>query len=148
MNATREPDNRPDTDRLSRSYDPEVERGEGWILFAGIMLAIAGVLNAIWGIAAIDDSTYFNGDNRFVIFDSLNTWGWFLLIVGILQLGAAFAVWTRHTYGQVAGIAFAALNAMLLLFTVNVFPIAAFMLFIVDLLVIYGLAVYGGRQRA
>ena len=37
---------------------------------------------------------------------------------------------------------------MLLLFTVNVFPIAAFMLFIVDLLVIYGLAVYGGRQRA
>ena len=148
MNATREPDNRADTDRRSRGYDPEAERGEGWILFAGIMLAIAGVLNVIWGIGAIDDSTYFNGDNRFVIFDSLNTWGWFLLIVGILQLGAAFSVWTRHTYGQVAGIAFAALNAMLLLFTVNVFPIAAFMLFIVDLLVIYGLAVYGGRQRA
>ena len=148
MNATREPDNQPDTDRLSRSYEPEAERGDGWILFAGIMLAIAGVLNAIWGIAAIDDSTYFNGDNRFVIFDDLKTWGWFLLIVGILQLGAAFAVWTRHTYGQVAGIAFASFNAMILLFTVNVFPIAAFMLFIVDLLVIYGLAVYGGRQRA
>ena len=147
MNATHEPDNRREADRPSRGYDPEAERGEGWILFAVIMLAIAGVLNAIWGIAAIDDSTYFNGDNRFVIFDDLKTWGWFLLIVGILQLGAAFSVWTRHTYGQLAGIAFASLNAMLLLFTVNVFPIAAFMLFIVDLLVIYGLAVYGGRQR-
>ena len=41
MNATREPDNRPDADRHSRGYDPEAERGEGWILFAGIMLAIA-----------------------------------------------------------------------------------------------------------
>ena len=126
----------------------EARRGEGWILFAGVMLMLAGILNAIWGIAAIDDSTYFNGDNRFVIFDSLNTWGWFLLLVGILQLVAAFSVWNRHAYGQMAGIFFASLNAMILLFTVNVFPFAAFMLFIVDLLVIYGLAVYGGRQRA
>ena len=41
----------------------------------------------------------------------------------------------------------ATLNAVILLFTVNAFPIAALMLFIVDLLVIYGLAVYGGRPR-
>ena len=123
-------------------------RGEGFILFAGVMLALAGVLNAIWGIAAIDDSTYFNGDNRFVIFDDLKTWGWLLLIVGILQLVAAFSVWSRHAFGQVAGIAFAGVNAMILLFTVNVCPIAAFMLFIVDLLVIYALAVYGGRRHA
>ena len=39
------------------------------------MLALAGFLNVIWGIGAIDDSTYFNGDNRFVIFDDLKTWG-------------------------------------------------------------------------
>ncbi len=129
------------------SYEPEAQRGEGWVLFAGIMLMFAGVLNAIWGIAAIDDSAYFVGDDRFVIFDDLNTWGWFLLIVGVMQLIAAVSVWNRHTYGQLAGITFAGLNAMILLFTVNVFPFAAFMLFIVDILVIYGLAVYGGRQR-
>ena len=40
MNATHEPDDLGDADRHSRRYDPEVERGEGWILFAGIMLAI------------------------------------------------------------------------------------------------------------
>ena len=129
------------------SYEPEAQRGEGWVTFAGIMLMFAGFLNAIWGIAAIGDSAYFIGDERFVIFDDLNTWGWFLLIVGVLQLVAALSVWNRHTYGRLAGIAFASLNAMILLFTVNVFPFAAFMLFIVDMLVIYGLAVYGGRQR-
>ncbi len=36
---------------------------------------------------------------------------------------------------------------MILLFTVNAYPFAAFMLFIVDLLVIYGLVVYGARGR-
>ena len=71
-----------------------------------------------------------------------------MLLVGILQLIAAFSVWNRGTYGQLFGIAFASLNAMILLFTVNAYPFAAFMLFIVDILIIYGLAVYGGRQRA
>ena len=130
------------------SRETEVSRGDGWILFAGMMLLLAGILNTIWGIAAIDDSTFFTDESRYVIFDSLNTWGWFLLIVGVLQLVAAFSIWNRHAYGQVFGIACASLNAMILLFTVNAFPFAAFMLFIVDLLVIYGLAVSGGRRQA
>jgi hypothetical protein len=125
-----------------------VRAGEGWITFAGAMLVFAGLANLIWGIAAIDDSGYFNGEHRFVNFDSLNTWGWFLLIVGVLQLIAAFSVWNRGTYGQLFGIATASLNAMILLFTVNAYPFAAFMLFLVDILVIYGLAVYGGRSPA
>ena len=132
---------------MNTNYEPERYRGEGWIAFAGIMLALAGFLNTIWGIAAIDDSSFFTDEGRYVIFDSLNTWGWFLLIVGILQLIAAFSVWNRHTFGQLFGIMCATVNAVILLFTVNAFPFAAFMLFMVDLLVIYGLAMYGGRPR-
>jgi hypothetical protein len=128
------------------TYDES--RGEGWVLFAGMMLMLAGFLNAIFGIAAIDDSVWFSGDDRYVIFDDLHTWGWFLLIVGVLQLVGSFSVWNRHSFGRVLGIACASLNAMILLFTVNAFPIAAFMLFVVDLLVIYGLTVYGGPAAA
>ena len=39
-------------------------------------------------------------------------------------------------------------SALVILFTVNAFPFAAFMVFIVDVLVIYGLAVYGGQRTA
>jgi len=126
---------------------PPVYPGEGWIAFAGIMMALAGFLNIIWGIAAIDDSAFFTDEGRYVIFDDLSTWGWFLLILGVLQLVAAFSIWNRHTFGQVFGIACASVNAMIILFTVNAYPFAAFMLFIVDLLIIYGLAAYGGRPR-
>ena len=58
-------------------------------IFAGTMLAFAGVVNFIWGIAAIDNSSFFTDEGRYVLFDNLSTWGWFFLIVGILQFFAA-----------------------------------------------------------
>ena len=42
---------------MSGSYDPENQRGVGWLVFAGTMLGLAGVVNVIWGIAAIDNSS-------------------------------------------------------------------------------------------
>jgi len=123
------------------------QRGDGWVLFAGIMLMVVGFLNLVYGIAAIDDSAFFTGDARYVIFDDLNTWGWFYLIIGVLQLIAAFSIWNRGGYGRVIGIATAAGNAMIVLFTVNAYPFAAFMIFLIDIMVIYGLAVYGGREE-
>jgi hypothetical protein len=135
------------------SYDPETRyqvdpRGEGWVLFAGIMIMILGFMNTIWGIAAIDGSSFFTDEGRYVIFDDLNTWGWFLLLVGITQLIAAFSIWNRHAFGRWIGIITASVNFIILLFTINAFPFAAFMLMIVDILVIYGLIVYGGRSGA
>jgi len=121
-------------------------RGDGWVLFAGVMVLIAGFLNCIYGIAALDDSSFFAAGSRFVIFDDLNTWGWIHLIVGLLQLVAAFSIWSRHAYGRVIGVASATISAITILMFVNAAPFAAFAIFILDLLVIYGLVAYGGRQ--
>lgn len=124
-----------------------VRYGEGWIAFAGIVLMIAGFLNFIWGIAAIDNSSFFTDEGRFILFDDLNTWGWFFLIVGVLQMAAAVSIWNRNAFGQIFGIFAASVNILVLLFTVNAYPFAAFMLFIIDLLVIYALTAYGGRPE-
>ena len=40
------------------------------------------------------------------------------------------------------------MNFVILLFTVNAFPFAALMVMIIDILVIYGLVAYGGRERS
>jgi uncharacterized membrane protein HdeD (DUF308 family) len=122
--------------------------GEGWIAFAGIVLAIAGFLNFVWGIAAIDDSSFFTHDGRYILFDDLNTWGWFFVVVGVLQMAAAVSIWNRGTYGQILGIFSASVNILILLFTVNAYPFAAFMVFIIDVLVIYALTAYGGPLPA
>lgn len=128
--------------------DSYEKTGDGWVLFAGVMILIAGFINFIFGWAAIDGSSFFTDEGRYVIFTDLNTWGWFLLIIGILQLVASFSIWSRHPYGRVIGIATASVSAVAILFTVNAYPFAAFMLFLIDMLVIYGLVAYGGRDRA
>ena len=129
------------------THEPGYREGEGWILFAGIVLVLAGFVNFIWGIAAIDNSSFFTDEGRFILFDDLNTWGWFFLIVGVLQMAAAVSIWNRNAFGQMFGIFAASANILVLLFTVNAYPFAAFMLFIVDLLVIYALTAYGGPER-
>src|ERR1700709_1329093 len=57
----------------------------GWWVFAGVLLLVAGVLNIIYGIAAIGDSKFFT-ENATYIISGLHTWGWVMLIIGVLEL--------------------------------------------------------------
>ena len=85
--------------QLDYSYY-EDEAGYGLVTFAGVMLLIVGVLNSLYGIAAIDDANVFVNDARYV-FGDLSTWGWFLVALGVLQLFAAFAIWRGIELGAV-----------------------------------------------
>ena len=78
-------------------------RGTGRVVFAAIIRGMLGVINIIYGIGALDDANYFVGDTRFVL-DNLNTLGWVLIILGIVQLTGGFSLAAGNTYGQVVGI--------------------------------------------
>jgi hypothetical protein len=39
----------------------------GWWIFAGILLGISGVLNVIWGIAAISESHFFVLNTHYIL---------------------------------------------------------------------------------
>lgn len=123
----------------------ETTEGAGWILFAGIILLLIGTLNVIWGIAAIDSATFFVEGDRYIISD-LSTWGWIMLIVGGLQLVAAFSIWAGGVYGRWLGIITACVGAVGALLTIPGFPLWSIAIFGVSLLVIYGLAAYGGQR--
>jgi hypothetical protein len=123
----------------------ESVKGGGWLLFAGIMILIAGTLNVIWGIAAIDKAHFFVEDKRFIISD-LSTWGWIILFVGVIQLIAAFSIWAGGEFGRWIGIFGASLSAIGALLSIPAYPLWSICIFGVDLLILYGLAAYGGRQ--
>jgi hypothetical protein len=129
----------------SKSMDDNVSvRGEGWLLFAGIMVFIAGVLNVIWGIAAIDKASFFVNDSHFLI-SNLSTWGWIVLIIGAIQLIAAFSIWAGNEFGRWIGIIGASLNSVSALMSIDAYPFWALCVFGLDILIIYGLAAYGGQ---
>lgn len=124
----------------------ESVKGGGWLLFAGIMILIAGTLNVIWGIAAIDKAHFFVEDKRFIISD-LSTWGWIILFVGVIQFIAAFSIWAGGEFGRWIGIFGASLSAVGALLSIPAYPLWSICIFGVDLLILYGLAAYGGRQE-
>ena len=121
--------------------------GQGLVTFAGVMIMIAGVLNTVYGIAAIDNANVFVRNARFVFAD-LSTWGWFLLALGIVQILAAFAIWRGTSWARWFGVACASCNAILQTLWMPAFPILALVILPLDILVIWGLLWYGGRRRA
>jgi hypothetical protein len=123
-----------------------VSGGGGWPVFAGILILIAAALNIIDGIAAIGNSTFFVGEAK-LIFNDLNTWGWVLLILGVVQLLAAFGIFVGNQAARWLGVVFASLNAIAQLLFISTNASFALAVFALDILVIYGLVAHG-RERA
>jgi hypothetical protein len=115
----------------------------GWVTFAGVMLFIAGVLNIIYGIAAIGDSKFFVQDQKYIL-SNLNTWGWVTLILGAFQLFAAFSLWSGGLYGRFVAILAATLSAFGALMSLPAYPFWSLAIFAIDIIVIYQVAMYGG----
>jgi hypothetical protein len=124
-----------------------IERRAGWVTFAGVMLLIAGVLNIIYGIAAIGDSSFFVNDTRY-IFSGLHTWGWVTLILGVIQLFAAFSLWGGGLYGRIVGIGAAGLSAIAALLSIPAYPLWSLAIFAIDIVIIHQIATRGTEGRS
>jgi hypothetical protein len=111
----------------------------GWWVFAGVLLLVAGVLNIIYGIAAIGDSKFFTENVTYII-SGLNTWGWIILIVGVLELVAAFSLFSGGEFGRWFGIFIAALNAMAALLSIPAYPFWSLAIFALAIIIIYKLS--------
>ena len=120
-------------------------RGLGRAIFAAVLLMVGGVLNIVYGIAAIGNSNFFVHDTHYV-FGSLKTWGWVTLILGIVELLAAFSLFSGNPFGRYFGIAVAALAAIGALFELPAYPLWSLAVFALSLWIIHGLAIYGGPE--
>jgi hypothetical protein len=134
-----------DVGRLSSPTPVAEPEGSGWVLFAAVMLGLAGLWNLFAGIAAIADAHVYVANAHYV-FGDLSTWGWIILTLGILQGFAALALTTGSEVARWFGIGCAAVNSIGQLLFLPAFPFWGIAMFAVDLLIIYGLAVYGGSR--
>jgi hypothetical protein len=123
-----------------------MEERSGWVTFAGVLLLIAGVLNIIYGIAAIGDSRFFVADQKYIL-SNLHTWGWVTLVLGILQFFAAFSLWSGGLYGRIVGITAAGLSAIAALLSIPAYPFWSLAIFALDIVIIHQIATRGTEGR-
>jgi len=123
-------------------------RGAGRATFAAVLLLIAGVLNIIYGIGALDSANIYANDTRFIL-SNLNTLGWVLIVLGVIQLTGGFSLLAGNTYGRVIGLVGACLGAIGALLSVGgANPWWSLAVFALCIYIIHGLIVFGEDERS
>ena len=123
-------------------------RGTGRVVFAAIMLLLVGTLNIIYGIGALDGANVFVGDQRYVLTD-LNTLGWVLILLGVIQLAGGLSLMAGNTYGRVIGIIGGTLGAIGALLSIGGnYPWWSLALFFLCVYIVHGIVVFGEDEGA
>jgi hypothetical protein len=114
--------------------------GTGLTTLAAFGAGLIGLWNLLSGIAAVakDDTTEAIGEVLFGL--DISTWGWFWIVVGVVQIVTAVLIFQRSTVGQVIGIGWATISATLAVFVVFVAPIWALTVVGLNMMVIWALA--------
>lgn len=117
-------------------------RQSGWVTFTGVLAGIVAVYNILSGIAAIaeDDVTERVGEVLYGI--NITAWGWFWLILGIVQLITAWLIISRNPTGQLLGLIWAFIGASLSVFTIFVAPYWSLVVLGINVLVIWALTAH------
>jgi hypothetical protein len=110
------------------------------VTFAAVLFTIAGFFHGIEGLGAIFKKEYFN--EGALLYSNLQVWGWVSLILGILQISAAYLIIGRATSGRTLGIVVASISAIATFFSIEAHPLGGVLLIAIDVLIIYGLTVH------
>jgi hypothetical protein len=123
-------------------------RGAGRATFAAVLLLLAGTLNIIYGIGALDSANIYANDTRYIL-DDLSTLGWVLIVLGVIQLTGGFSLMSGNTYGRVIGLVGAGLGAIGALLSVGgANPWWSLAVFALCIYIIHGIVVFGEDERA
>ena len=123
--------------------------GRGWIVFAAVVLAVAGIMRIFDAIWAFNYNGPLPSNLQDALFGhSLDTYGWIYLIVGILLIACAYLVLSGSQVGRWVGITAGAIATISAVWWMPYYPIWALAYIALGILVIYALAAYGEPETA
>ncbi len=125
------------------------QRGEGWIVFAAVVLGTAGIMRVFDAIWAFRYHGVLPENLENAIFGhSLKTYGWiYIVVAAILILSALVIVMNRSQVGRWVGVAAGAILAISSIWLMPYYPIWSLTYIGIGVLVVYALAAHGGRDE-
>jgi hypothetical protein len=140
--ATPPDDTAPRTDEV-RSHKAPSAWATGLIVFAGVMMILAGGFQAITGLVALLENEFYVATRNYLFQFDATSWGWIHLLLGLVVLLAGFAVLSGRTWGRVVGIILAALSALANFAFIPYYPVWSITIIALDVFVIWALAAHG-----
>jgi hypothetical protein len=125
------------------------QRGEGWIVFAAVVLGVAGIMRVFDAIWAFRYHGVLPENLENAIFGhSLKTYGWiYIVVAAILILSALAIVMNRSQIGRWVGVAAGAILAISSIWLMPYYPEWSLAYIALGVLVVYALAAHGGRDE-
>jgi hypothetical protein len=115
----------------------------GFILFAAIMMIMAGVFQAIAGLVAIFENEFYVATRNYLFQFDATTWGWIHLLVGLLVAFAGWGLLSGRTWARVVGITLAMLSAIANFLFIPYYPLWSLLIITLDVFVIWAIAAHG-----
>ena len=119
----------------------------GFILFAAIMMIMAGVFQALAGLVAIFENEFYVATRNYLFQFDATTWGWIHLVVGLVVALAGWGLLSGRTWARVVGITVALVSALANFLFLPYYPFWALLIITLDIFVIWAIAAHGGELR-
>jgi hypothetical protein len=115
----------------------------GAILFAGVMMIVVGIWEALEGLIAIFDNEFYVATRRYLFQFDVTAWGWIHVILVLVLAFAGYGLLAGRTWARVVAITLAALSAIANFLWLPYYPFWALLIISVDVFVIWAVAVHG-----
>ena len=122
---------------------PVSKTAVGLTLFAATMMVIGGFFQAMQGLIALFNDTFYVVGEEWTFEFDITGWGWIHLIMGAVLVVAGVFLFQGAVWARVVGIAVAALSAVLNFMWLPYYPIWSILIIAVDVLVIWALTAHG-----
>ncbi|MFJ4200216.1 hypothetical protein ACIP2Y_11380 [Streptomyces sviceus] len=118
---------------------------QGWasgtMVFAAVMLMLAGVLDIFRGIMAIAEDDVFVTTRNYVFKFDLTSWGWIHLALGVIGVLVSLGLFRAATWARVSGVAIAGLIIIANFLSLPYYPVWSVVMIAFSGFVIWALCV-------
>jgi len=112
-------------------------------VFAAVLLIMIGGFQAIQGLVALVNDTFYLTGQEYVFSLDLTAWGWVHLLLGALVAAAGYFVLHGKLWARTVGVIVAAASALFNFAWLPHYPVWGLVIIALDVFVIWALTVHG-----
>lgn len=115
----------------------------GLTVFAGTMMILIGAFQAIQGLVALANDSFYVVGQKWVFQVDVTAWGWVHLLLGALLFVAGIFLFRGAVWARTIGVILAGVSALANFAWLPYYPIWAVLVIALDVFVIWALTVHG-----